>query len=311
VLTELQSDGVTGYGEAALPTAGRYGETPETVVEFLSNLRLEQFDDPFLVEDILAYVDGTAPGNNAAKASVDIALHDWLGKKLGVPIYRLFGLNKNKTPITTITIGIDKPEVMQQKVLEAEDFPVLKIKVGLENDEEIMAAVRQVTKKPLRVDANEGWKSKELALERIQWLETQGVEFVEQPMPSNQFSDIAWLRERVKIPLIADESVMHLEDIPKLKAAFDGINLKLMKCAGIRQGLMMIHAARAMGMKIMMGCMIESSVAIAAAIHLSPLIDYADLDGNLLVTNDPFEGVKVSKGKLILGDGPGLGVKLR
>jgi len=285
VLTELQYDGITGFGEAALTTSARYGETPETVLKFLSRVDLTQFNDPFLVEDILAYVDGIAPGNNAAKASVDIALHDWIGKRLGVPLYKLWGLDKSKTPLTTLSIGIDKPEVMQQKVREAEEFPVLKIKVGLGNDKEIIEAIRQVTNKPLRVDANEGWKSKELALERIQWLETEGVEFIEQPMPASQLADIAWLRERVKMPIIADES------------------------GGLRQAMRMIHTARAMGMKIMIGCMIESSVGITAAAHLSPLIDYADLDGNILINNDPFDGVKVVKGKLMLGDGAGLGVK--
>lgn len=311
VLTELQYDGITGFGEAALTTSARYGETPETVLKFLSKVDLKQFDDPFLVEDILAYVDGIAPGNNAAKASVDIALHDWIGKRLRVPLYKLWGLDRSKTPITTLSIGIDKPEVMQQKVREADEFPVLKIKVGLGNDKEIIEAVRQVTNKPLRVDANEAWKSKELALERILWLETERVEFIEQPMPASQLADIAWLRERVKMPIIADESVLHLEDIPKLKDAFDGINIKLMKCGGLRQAMRMIHTARAMGMKIMMGCMIESSVGVTAAAHLSPLIDYADLDGNLLINNDPFDGVKVAKGKLMLGDGAGLGVKVK
>jgi L-alanine-DL-glutamate epimerase-like enolase superfamily enzyme len=308
---EIESEGVKGIGEAALSTAARYGETRDTVQQALSQVDLSAFSTPFQYGEIFAYIERLAPGQKAARAAIDIAIHDWLGKKLNVPLYRLWGLNKDKTPLSTFTIAIDTPEIMMRKTEEAAEFPVLKIKVGRENDEEIIAAIRKVTDKPLRVDANEGWKSKEAALERIKWLQDQGVELIEQPLPTSQLAETAWLRERVNIPLFADESVSGLGDIGKLHDAFDGINIKLMKCGGLGEALKMIHTARALGMKIMMGCMIESSVGISAAAQLSPLIDYADLDGNLLVSNDPYTGVKVVAGKIVLPDDPGIGVKLR
>jgi L-alanine-DL-glutamate epimerase-like enolase superfamily enzyme len=309
VITTLEHDGIRGYGEAS--PSRRYGETTETVLDFLPKVDLKEFSSPLELEGITAYLDSVATGNPAAKAAVDIALHDWVGKKLEQPVYRLWGLNKSKTPSTSFTIGLDSPDVIAQKVSEAEEYPILKIKLGTERDRDIMAAVRKETKKPIRVDANEGWKTKELALERIKWLEQEGVELVEQPMPGTDLDGCAWLRERVSLPLIADESCVRLQDVPKLQDAFDGINIKLMKCGGLREATRMIHTARAQGMKVMIGCMVESSVAVTAAAHLSPLADYADLDGNLLVANDPFDGVKVLEGKLILSDEPGLGVRPR
>lgn len=308
ILTELECDGITGTGEAALSTSSRYGETQETVLEFLKKI---QFPQEFCLlerEKVLDYVDSISPGNYAAKAAIDIALHDWVGKKLGIPLYKLWGLSKEKTPLTSFSIGLDTVENMLLKVREAEEYPLLKIKVGKENDKEIISSIRKVTQKPIRVDANEAWKSKEIALEKILWMQDQGIEFIEQPMPVSQLEDTAWLRDRVNIPIIADESVGRLQDIAKLQYAFDGINIKLMKCGGLQEAIKMIYAARALKMKVMMGCMIESSVAISAAAHLSPLIDYADLDGNLLIANDPYEGAKVLAGKLILKELPGLGL---
>jgi L-alanine-DL-glutamate epimerase-like enolase superfamily enzyme len=309
VIATLEHDGIQGYGEAS--PSRRYGETTETVLDFLRRVDLREFSSPFELEAISIYLDRVATGDPSAKAAVDIALHDWIGKKLGLPFYRLWGLDKSKTPSTSFTIGLDSPDVIAQKVSEAEEYPILKIKLGTDRDRDIMAAVRKETKKPIRIDANEGWKTKELALERIKWLEQEGVEFVEQPMPATDLDGCAWLKERVNLPLIADESCVRLQDVPKLQNAFDGINIKLMKCGGLREAMRMIHTARALGIKIMIGCMVESSVAVTAAAHLSPLVDYADLDGNLLVTNDPFEGVNVLEGKLILSDEPGLGVKPR
>lgn len=309
ITVELEHDGVIGYGESA--PSERYGETPQTVMDFLKMVDLSKFKDPFQLEDILTHVDSIAKGNTSAKAAVDIALHDWIGKKLGIPLWKLWGLNKDKTPLTSFTIGIDDLGVIEQKVREAAPYPILKVKVGVPNDEEIVTTIRKVTDKPIRVDANEGWKSREHARDKILWLEEQGIEFVEQPLPASRLDDTAWLREQVHIPLIADENVTQLFDLPKLSGAFDGINIKLMKCTGLREAMRMIHAAKAMSLKIMLGCMIESSVAIAAAMHLSPLVDYADLDGNILITDDPFEGVAVIDGKLILNDRPGLGVAKR
>jgi L-alanine-DL-glutamate epimerase-like enolase superfamily enzyme len=188
---------------------------------------------------------------------------------------------------------------------------VLKIKVGLDSDEQTIAAVRSVTDKPLRVDANEGWKDREVAARKIEWLSKQNVEFIEQPMPADRIEDIAWLRERVSLPIIADEACLRPADIPKLAQAYDGVNIKLDKAGGILQGYRMIQIARSLGLKTMLGCMVSSSVAITAAAQLSPLVDYADLDGNLLISNDPYEGVKVKDGRLVLPTAPGLGVRKR
>ncbi|MBI2619881.1 MAG: dipeptide epimerase [Ignavibacteriales bacterium] len=306
VIVELEHDGITGYGEAS--PSGRYGESVETVSRFLNGLDVSRFQDPFQLEEILNSVNSAAEGNTSAKAAVDIALHDWIGKKLGLPLYKYWGLDKMKTPLTSFTIGIDKPEVLEQKVREAGDYPILKVKLGGSNDEEIIRTVRKVTKKALRVDANEGWKTKEAAVEKIKWLEQEGVEFVEQPLPASDLSGTAWVRERVNLPLVADENSIRLHDVPDLRGVFDGINIKLMKCTGLREALQMVATARACGLKIMAGCMIESSVAISAAAQFSPLIDYADLDGAVLTTNDPFDGVQVVKGKLMLPDRPGIGV---
>jgi len=306
VFVELEHDGIIGYGEAA--PSERYGETWRTVLEFFKKIDISWFNDPFQIEDILKYVGNIASGNTSAKAAIDIALHDWIGKKLAVPLWKLWGLNNEKTPLTSFTIGIDSLDFVEQKVKEAEPYPILKVKVGVPNDEEIIQTIRKVTDKVIRVDANEGWKSKEQARDKILWLEEHGVEFVEQPMPASDIDGTAWVRENVHIPLIADESVIHLFDLPKLQGVFDGINIKLMKCTGLHEAIRMIHTAKAMNMKVMLGCMIESSVAISAAAQLSPLVDYADLDGNILITNDPFEGVKVINGRLILNDRRGLGV---
>lgn len=309
MLTEIEHEGVTGYGEAA--PSERYGETPETVAAFLRTVDLSRFDDPFQLDAILGYVDGIAAGNTAAKAAVDIALHDWIGRKLGLPIWRLWGLGRERRLVTSFTIGIDSIPHIERKVAEAEAYPILKVKVGVSNDEEIIRAIRKVTAKTIRVDANEGWGTKELARDKILWLEEQGVEFVEQPLPASKLSDMPWLREQVHIPLIADESVKTLSDIPRLKDGFDGINIKLMKSAGLREAMRMIHTAQAMDMKVMLGCMIESSVAISAAAQLTPLVDYADLDGNVLITNDPFSGVRLERGEILLGSEPGIGVERR
>ncbi len=308
VFVRIEQDGIVGWGEAA-PNV-RYGESTEKSLDRIRKA------GPFLMQsdwshfaEVKEQLDTLITDQSCAKAALDIAVMDWVGKKLGVPLYKLFGVNRERTPITTFSIGIDTPDVIREKVREAADFPVLKIKVGKDNDKEVLQAVRSVTDKPLRVDANEGWKTKELALEKILWLETMGVELIEQPLPSTMLAENAWLRERVKMPIFADESVKSAADVPALAGAFDGINIKLMKAGGIQEALGMIKMARSLGLKIMLGCMIESSVAIAAGVHLSPLVDYADLDGNVLISNDPFRGLGVEKGKLVLADAPGLGVE--
>jgi L-alanine-DL-glutamate epimerase-like enolase superfamily enzyme len=298
---------ITGHGEGApIPRYHENAGSANTAVQSVRDLL--QSSDPGQFSKVMAEIFRRIEGQYAAKAAIDIALMDWMGQKLGLPLYRYFGLDRCDAPLTTFSIGIDTPEVTRQKVREAEKYPVLKIKVGLASDEPTIEAVRSVTRKPLRVDANEGWKDKEEAVRKINWLESQGVEFVEQPMPAAMLEETRWVRSRVHIPIIADEACLHPADIPRLADAYDGVNIKLMKCGGILEGFRMIQIAKALGMKTMLGCMIESSVGVTAAAHLSPLVDYADLDGNLLIANDPWSGVKVENGKLILPDGPGLGL---
>ncbi len=305
VIVMIEKDQIVGFGEASPST--RYGETPASVIAFLSDLHLDRFDAPFEFEDIGKFIQKLPGGSFAAKAAVDIALHDWLGKSKGAPLWRCWGLDKKRIPETSMTIGIDSPEIIAQKVNEASEFGVLKVKLGGKDDEEIIRTIRQVTGKKIRVDANEAWTVKEQALEKINWLESEGVELVEQPMPAHLSKEIAWVRERVHIPLLADESVRLSSDIVALKDAFDGINIKLMKCGGLAEARKMIDGAKRLAMKVMLGCMVESSVGISAAAQLGPLADYADLDGNLLVTNDPFTGVHLSSGRLVLTDLPGIG----
>ncbi len=308
IQVRLASDGVIGIGEGA-PIV-RYHESAEDGKKAIESISpFLQGVNPWQFEKVMAEVSQKVQGQFAAKAALDVALMDWVGKKLNVPLYRMLGLDPNDTPITTFSVGIDNPESTRQKVLEAEAFPVLKIKVGLNTDEATIAAVRSATKKPLRVDANEGWKDKEEAVRKINWLETQGVEFVEQPMPAEMIEETRWVRRRVHLPIIADEAAVNAAAIPKLVDAYDGINVKLDKCGGVQQALRMIYVAKSLGMKTMLGCMVSSSVSVTASAHLSPLVDYADLDGNLLIANDPYRGVQVRNGKLVLGDGPGLGVK--
>ncbi len=306
VLTEIEYDGVTGYGEASMPPY--LGESQESVTTFLSKVNLEQFNDPFEMEDILDYVDSIDEKNTAAKASVDIALHDLVGKLLNKPWYAIWGFDKSKTPYTSFTIGIDTAEVVKQKVKEADIYKILKVKLGRENDKEMIETIRSVTDKPLTVDVNQGWKDKHFALEMINWLKERNVEFVEQPMPKEQVDDIAWLTENSPLPVIGDESVQRLPDVAKAHGVFNGINIKLMKCTGMREAHKMLLLARALGMKVMMGCMTETSCAISAASQLSPMIDWADLDGNLLIKNDPYKGTEVVDGRLILNDAPGIGL---
>ena len=310
VFIRVERDGVVGWGEAA-PNV-RYGESAEQTISLLEKGRaLVTAGDWLKYVDLRDRWERELPGQACAHAALDMAILDWVGGKLKTPLYRLLGLDPDKAPVTTFSIGIDTPQIIQQKIAEAKEFPVLKIKVGKDNDAEILAAVRAATDKPLRVDANEGWHDKEQALEKIRWLQDLGVELIEQPLPAAMVEETAWLRERVEIPIIADEAVTTAGDIPRLASAYDGINIKLMKSGGVQEAIRMIHVARALGMKIMLGCMIESAVAISAAAHLSPMVDWADLDGNLLISNDPFRGVGVEQGRLILHDRPGLGVSER
>lgn len=307
MIVEIEYDGVIGYGEASMPPY--LGESHQTATEFLSKVDLQQFEDPFKIEEILKYVDAIAPGNPAAKASIDIALHDLVGKLIGQPWYKIWGLDPEKTPYTSFTIGIDKPDVVKQKVKEAEQYKILKVKLGLDNDKEMIETIRSVTDKPIRCDVNQGWKNKEEALRMIEWLATKNVEFIEQPMPKEWYDEHAWLRERSPLPIIGDESVQRLPDVKKAYGAYDGINIKLMKSTGMREAYKMILLARALDMKVMLGCMTETSCAISAAAQISPLVDWADLDGAELISNDLFEGTKIIDGKVTLSKLPGIGIK--
>lgn len=306
VLTEIEYDGVIGYGEASMPPY--LGESHETATAFLSKLDLSGYKNPFELETILGDIDRIAPGNPAAKASVDIALHDLVGKLVNQPWYNIWGLDKNRTPMTSFTIGIDTLDMIRKKTLEAKEFNVLKVKLGRETDKEMIETIRSVTDKPLTADVNQGWKEKESALDMVHWLKEKGVQFVEQPFPKDRIDDHAWLTERSPIPIIGDEAVQRLADVVKAKGVYTGINIKLMKSTGMREGYKMILLARALGMKVMLGCMTETSCAISAASHLSPLVDWADLDGALLISNDPYEGTRIVKGKVTLTDQPGIGL---
>ena len=307
VQVEITWEGVTGYGEASMPPY--LGQSVETVTNFLNKVDLSQFNDPFKMEDILSYVDSLSEGDGAAKCAIDIALHDLVGKLLGQPWYKLWGLDPAKAPSTTFTIGIDTPDVVKEKTLEAVGkFNILKVKVGLDTDVEMIETIRTVTDVPLAVDANQGWKDRSKALDEIFWLKEHGIVMVEQPMPKEMLDDIAWLTERSPLPIFADESIQRMKDIPSLVGAYNGINIKLMKCTGMREGWKMANMARALGMKVMVGCMTETSCAVSAAAQFSPYVDFADLDGNLLIANDRFDGVKVVNGKLTLPDRPGIGV---
>ena len=307
VQIKLEYEGFTGYGEASMPPY--LGQSVESVCRFLSQVDMEQFRDPFRLEEILAYVDSLSPGDSAAKAAIDIALHDLVGKLMGQPWWRIWGLDPSKAPDTTFTIGIDTPEVVRQKTRECADrFNILKVKVGLDNDKEMIRTIREITDLPLAVDANQGWKDREQALDEIHWLKENGIVMVEQPMAKERIEDNAWITERSPLPIFADEAIQRLADIPSIKGAYHGINIKLMKCTGMREAWKMVNYARAEGMKVMVGCMTETSCAVSAAAQLSPAVDFADLDGNLLITNDLYKGMEVIDGKITLSDRPGIGL---
>lgn len=308
VQVRIDYDGYTGYGEASMPPY--LGQTVESVCSFLKKVDLEQFPDPFCIDDILTYIDSLSDGDSAAKAAVDIALHDLVGKIIGAPWHRMLGLNPEKTPNTTYTIGIDTDEMVKLKTREvAGQFKILKVKLGTPRDREMIRAIREVSDLPIAVDVNQGWKNKKKALDEIFWLKEQGIVMVEQPMPKEMLEANAWLTERSPLPTFADEAIQRLKDIPAIKGAYTGINIKLMKCTGMREAWKMMNYARAEGMKVMIGCMTETSCAIAAAAQLSPAVDFADLDGNLLIANDIFRGTTVVDGKITLNQLPGIGIE--
>lgn len=312
VQVEIEYEGLIGYGEASMPPyLQKELGTLESVQAFLKRVQdiIGEFDDPFKLEEILSRIDSMSESDAAAKAAVDIALHDLVGKMLGAPWYKIWGFDAAKAPSTTFTIGIDTPDVVRAKTKEcAEKFNILKVKLGRDNDKEMIETIRSVTNLPIAIDANQGWKDKKYALDMIHWLNERGIVMIEQPMPKTQIDDIAWVTEHSPLPVFADESIQRLKDVAAQKGVFSGINIKLMKCTGMREAWKMLNLARAMDMKVMIGCMTETSCACSAAAQLSPAVDFADLDGNLLIANDRFRGMEVVKGKITIPDLPGIGV---
>ncbi len=306
MLTEVSYEGVTGYGEASMPPY--LGESHQSAEKFLSMVNLGQFSAPFELETILNYIDSITPGNFAAKASVDIALHDLVGKLIGQPWYKIWGYDPRKTPNTSFTIGIDTEDIVRQKVREANPYKILKVKLGRDNDKEMIEFVRKETDVPICVDVNQGWRDKHIALEMIHWLEEKGTVFVEQPMPKEMVDDMAWLTERSPLPTIGDEAVQRIADVKNAQGVYSGINIKLMKCTGMREAHKMLNLALSLNMRVMIGCMTETSCAVSAAAQLSPMTSWCDLDGNLLIKNDVFEGVKIINGKVTLNERPGIGI---
>jgi len=311
VVTLTDGDDAQGLGEAA-PSA-YYGETADTVVAALEALRPVVEDaDAWALEDLDAAMARVLRGNASARAAVSAAAHDLVGKRLNVPLYTLWGLTPAHAPPSSFTIAIaPTEEELVRRVEQAAAYPVLKVKLGTDRDDDIVRAVRGAAPgKVIRVDANAAWTPKH-ALAMIERLARHGVEFVEQPLPPADLDGLRFVRERSALPIIADESCVTAADIPRLAGAVDGINIKLAKCGGVREALRMIAAARAHGMRVMMGCMIETSLGITAAAHLAPLLDYADLDGAALLDDDPYVGATVAGGRIAIPDAPGLGVRPR
>lgn len=306
MLIELEYEGQIGYGEASM--VPYHGESIATATDFLAKVNPDRLNPPFDFDEIAEYLDQLAPANPNIKAAIDIALHDLQGKLEGKPCYGYFGSNPEQMPPTSITIGMDKPEVILQKVKEAEPAHILKVKLGGDEDKRLIETIRSVTHKPLFVDANQGWKDRKQALEMVYWLQEQGVLLIEQPMDKTNWHDNAWVTAHSPIPILGDESVQGLSDVDKAKDAYHGINIKLMKSAGMHQAWQMIKRARELDLKILIGCMSETTCATLAAAALAPLCDWADLDGPFLTQNNPFPMPEFKEGRWVLSSKPGLGI---
>lgn len=311
VFVRIEHQGVFGYGEACIP---KYlGETTEDTLAFLLRVKSEiiKYSDPFQINDILNSIDSLSIGNNAAKAAIDIALYDLKGKLLSQPFHKMIGIEKSEPMYTSATIGIDDEKKIAQKINEASEFSILKIKAGTSDDKALINLIRNYTDKPLYVDVNQGWTDESYVIEMLHWLKEKNVLLVEQPMPVNMIDEMARVTEKSPIPTIADESVKRLKDLEQIKGVFSGINIKLMKSAGLTEAIKMIEYARENKLQVMLGCMAESSCATTAMAQLMQFADFIDLDAPNLIVNDPFEGIEYKQGKVVLNDNTGLGIKLK
>lgn len=307
-LVRIEHDGLEGLGEAS--PSHYYGETPELVHAVLDRFAPLLGDDPFAFDAIDAALDRALLGHGAARAAIDMALHDWIGRKLGLPVWKWLGLDPAATPLSCVTLGMASPEEMEKKLETVADFPMLKVKLGAPGDVENLRRIRARFKGGIRVDANAAWSAAE-AVRVLRSIEPLGIDLVEQPVAREDLDGLAWVRERIGIPLFADESAHRLADVGVLAGRVDGVNLKLMKTGGIREMQRMIHAARAHGMQVMLGSMVETSLALSAAAQLAPLADWLDLDGHWLLKDDPFDGAPGERGRITLSERPGLGVVQR
>jgi L-Ala-D/L-Glu epimerase len=308
MLLKISHEGLTGYGEASM--VPYMGESHASAREFLSRVDVSQFKYPFNYPGIIAYLDSLTPGNPAIKAAIDIALHDLEGKICRQPCWQILGSDPGKMPLTSFTVGIDKPEILVEKLKGARDCKIIKVKLGRGSDKQLIQTIRSVTAAPLYVDANQGWTDRSQSLEMTYWLAEQGVVLIEQPMLKTDPDSNAWLSERSPIPIIGDEAVQRLPDVEKAKGVYHGINIKLMKSAGMYEAHEMILKARELGLKVLIGCMSETSCATLAAAALAPQCDWADLDGPLLVSNNPYPMPEFKNGKWVLNDEPGLGIRM-
>lgn len=306
MLLEIEHEGLIGYGEASM--VPYMGENIETATDFLARVDLSWLKHPFDFEEVTHYLDGLSSGNPNIKAAIDIALHDLVGKIENIPCYRMFGADPQKMPETSYTLGIDSPEMIIRKLKDAGDCRIIKVKLGRDNDKELINTIRTVTELPLFIDANQGWTDRSEGLDMAAWLAEQGALLIEQPMAKDDLDSNAWITERSPIPILADEAVQRYADVDKLKGAYHGINIKLMKSAGMAEGFRMIKRAKALDMKVLIGCMSETSCGTLAGAALAPLCDWADLDGPFLTSNNPFKTPGFVDGKWVLRDEPGLGL---
>jgi L-alanine-DL-glutamate epimerase-like enolase superfamily enzyme len=304
-LVRIEHEGVEGLGEAS--PSHYYGENQRLVEAALDTWAPHLGDDPWALEAIERRLDGVLRGHGAAHAALEMALHDWIGKRLGLPLWKLFGLDPATTPLSCVTLGLASPEEMERKLETVIDFPRIKVKLGAPGDVENLKRIRARYRGMLQVDANTAWRPAD-AVRVLREIEPLGIELVEQPVAREDLDGLAWVRARSGIPVFADESCHRVRDLGNLAGRVDGVNLKLMKTGGIAEMRRMIHAARSLGLKVMLGSMVESSLALSAAAQLAPLADYLDLDGHWLLGHDPFDGAPRERGVITLSDRPGLGV---